>query len=1084
MAPLINKEIDSFLGGVSQQPPETRLDSQVEESINSLLDTTSGAMKRPPLLHKATLNSTTMRETKTHIIDRDENETYIVNVEKGLSSAKTEMKILDAGTGDEQILGFLDKDGVRERTDMELVSWSGGGSTGNDISIEPNKDDSTTGITAGGTVTLNGTGYPQLDGVTFTIASITAAPLFSLANTQNVVQGPGTNSPTPLHGRITHVDGVEIPDNLLQTPAESYFSNIGTPNKSLRMLTIADTTFVVNRLKTVTMSGSPPVVPLDRAVISCSGGGVLNADSTNWRGTELVGYDADDPKTLEGPRWKVDIYQAAASIGPATLSNDVQSSRQIHRILKALSIWHNDTITAWNGGNGLGPPTTGGTPANNGDTQFFDHFPSQGAAPTGAGGDLSPNGGTGLVFMEAGGSVPENFSGRSGWSWEYPGGEYQYSKTGGTVTRVTTPNWILGTYDPGTAVNPFSTTSEISVTVPSRERIEFTEGSSTLTIIHNWNGPADVSKLPAKCADGFVTKIVGDAEVEADEYYLKFSEKDSAWIESLAESTTERTPLDSSFDGSTMPHVLKRRIATGTPADDHDFALSAGDIYFTFGPENWASRTVGDEVMSPEPSFVGQTLNDVVLYKDRLTLLSRDSAVFSEVREPLNFWPTSIMSFVDSDPIDVQAATTTDGVSNFHSGVATEAGLLLFTDSGQFLARSGVQDPFTSRTVHIDQISRYQSENISKPAFIGSRVYWVTEQGVNSKVWEYIVTSASGGGSFSGSATEVTGHVPRYLPRNIYKITGNDNENIVCFFSRDEPKNIYVYQYLFSGNNRLQSAWSKWTFDQEIVNGGFVDRNLHLLMDRTDGQHGPSTTLEYLPPRMSDPNITDSPIPSMPVFLDQRVQYTLPNTTNPSGLYSGQYKEIVLDYPVPRDPANSLLIHPAMEVLVGGSSDNAGSVTTAVPFLIVDNDPNATNSIFFVASDDIIGEPLFIGKKYNQEINFSRFVIKTTDRTTRAVKPYTSGRTQIRTFTLRFSQSGPFTIYVDNGGTPYTYNYYDPWVLNDPLGPGIGDESEFKIDVGGRNTETSLRVVNDSPFISNFIGARYEASWNTRSKRI
>ncbi|HHZ65953.1 MAG TPA: hypothetical protein EYN51_10755 [Flavobacteriales bacterium] len=1162
MAPLINKEIDSFLGGVSQQPPETRLDSQVEESLNSLLDTTSGAMKRPPLLYKANINSTTMRETNTHIIDRDENENYIVNVEKGVAGvSNTTLKVLDASTGSEiniidvrkndKRLNFLVVDswlngtgatsdaliqvsGHRDNQNPETnefgllsesltvedtITFSGtgeafldgntfnigtvndfsstftlagttvgnpgpgaggasfvgsiveivtqwynvkgwGGGAGSDVTIQLNDTETLDETIAPGypgtnTIVINGTGEVTIDGITFTVENLGSGILRLHGTTAHAFV---SSFFTPLVGNITHVNGVAVVADL----PSNYISDVGTPNKSIRMLTIADSTFVVNRLKTVAMGGSPPAVPKDRVCISCSGGGALTASGQVFAETAVSGSDADEPKALEGVRWSNPIPPAIVSaITPGNTSNDKQSLQQIHVTLVALA--HYEEIF------------TGSSPYN-GQTLFhpIELYWEE------------------LTLAQNNLNAP-HFRGNTGWDWFSPG--LPPNSIPGTIASdEAQSNFIIGEYTKGDNVHPASVGGGITpVTVPDRERIDFNKGADSLVVVHNWNGPSDVSKLPAKCVDGFVTKIVGDAEVEADEYYLKFSEKDSAWIESLAEATTDNTPLDSSFDVYTMPHVLKRRVATNDFHEDHFQNLAEGVIYFTFGPENWASRTVGDEVMSPEPSFVGQNLNDVVLYKDRLTLLSRDSAVFSEVREPLNFWPTSIMAFVDSDPIDVQAATTTDGVSNFHSGVATEAGLLLFTDSGQFLARSGFQDPFTSRTVHIDQISRYQSENISKPAFIGSRVYWVTEQGVNSKVWEYIVTSASGGGSFSGSATEITGHVPRYLPRNIYKITGNDNENIVCFFSRDEAETIYVYQYLFSGNNRLQSAWSKWTFDQDIVNGGFIDRNLHLLMDRTDVFHGPSTTLEYLPPRMSDPNIDDSPIADMPVYLDHRSQYTVTDVLhqNPSGLHQlvagspAWFDEIVLPYPVPRDPDNTALIHPDMRILMGGTTEYSGNVIVPQPILglpIVDN--AVPNSMFvLVVGDILLNMPLFIGKKYNQELSLSRFVIKTTDRT-RTVKPYTSGRTQIRTFTMRFSRSGPFTVTVNNGGTIYSYDYFEPWVLGQTFGPGVSDNNEFKVDVGGRNTETSVSILNDSPFLSNFIGARYEASWNTRSKRI
>ena len=1094
MAPLINKEINSFLGGVSEQPPETRLDSQVEESINSILDPASGAMKRPPLIHKALIApSRAMREPKMHLIDRDENENYVVTVEAGVAGgAPTDLEVLDANTGskypvvqvsaDDSVFGLdayqLDTYEFGSTSNVKIgidATWLLGNAnfTANGGGFMPEEALVPGGLNVGTEIKITGTGITEFDynpatnSPTFWVDTVDNSPVsFTLDNTigllpSDLLHSFGMGS---LSARADGIAGSAAPP--------SYISDIATPDKSLRMLTIADSTFVVNRLQTVAMSGTPPAVPLDRAVISCSGGGVLNAASDKFAESVLAGYDADEPKALVGPRWLIEIGTAtnnATANLPGTISNSEQSILQIKKTHDEINHTWQAQLTVSN--LALYNFATFRAPYS---IEWLELTPTQRTDSDGSTLDPGPNDTT-------------KFRGHTGWKWEFT------ETTSGldNPTAAGPDNFIVGEYDPAEVVAPADLVAQqfFPVTVPTRERIEFTVGGKTLNVMHNWNGPGDVSKLPSRCTDGFITKIVGDPDVEADEYYLKFSEKDSAWIESIGESTSKgNLPLDSALDPTTMPHTLKRRVATGVFADDHNSqwstVRSAGDVYFTFGREKWANREVGDDVMAPEPSFVGQTLNDILLYKDRLVVLSRDSAVFSEVREPLNFWPTSIMSLVDSDPIDVQASTTTDGVSNFHSGVGTEAGLLLFTDNAQFLARSGFQEGFSSRSVHIDQISRYQSANIAKPTFVGSRVYWVTEQGAHSKVWEYVIASASGGGSFTGNATDITGHVPSYLPANIYKLTGNDNEAMLCFLSRDTPKNVFVYQYLFNGNNRLQSAWTKWEFEQDILSGDFIDSNLHLLIDRSDAL-GSKTSLEYLPPRRSDPSfprtLTEGPpIPNQPVMLDQRAEY-FNNGTNPSGA-SSIFTEVVLPYDWPSNLATAGC---TFQIVVGGSGPLAGTVIPGDLGTIITGSLASSNSVFIPDPNGIYkNTTLYIGRKYSQDITFSRFIIKSTASSSRAVQPYTSGRTQIRTFSLKFSTAGPFTITVDNGGELYTYNYYDPWLIDGQVGPGVGTNDEFKVDVGGQNSETTIQVVNDTPFLTNFIGAIYEASWNTRSRRL
>lgn len=75
--PLIQQTIKNLIAGISQQPPKLRHAEQLEEQINGFSTEAGGLQKRPPTQHIKRLPVLPLK-TKVHLINRDENERYIV----------------------------------------------------------------------------------------------------------------------------------------------------------------------------------------------------------------------------------------------------------------------------------------------------------------------------------------------------------------------------------------------------------------------------------------------------------------------------------------------------------------------------------------------------------------------------------------------------------------------------------------------------------------------------------------------------------------------------------------------------------------------------------------------------------------------------------------------------------------------------------------------------------------------------------------------------------------------------------------------------------------------------------------------
>ena len=66
--------------------------------------------------------------------------------------------------------------------------------------------------------------------------------------------------------------------------------------------------------------------------------------------------------------------------------------------------------------------------------------------------------------------------------------------------------------------------------------------------------------------------------------------------------------------------------------------------------------------------------------------------------------------------------------------------------------------------------------------------------------------------SDSNDADDVTGHVPKYVPKDIFKLAIATNENILVVLSSEEQNCLYVYQYLLTIDKNYNQAWFKWSF--------------------------------------------------------------------------------------------------------------------------------------------------------------------------------------------------------------------------------------------------------------------------------
>jgi len=365
-------------------------------------------------------------------------------------------------------------------------------------------------------------------------------------------------------------------------------------------------------------------------------------------------------------------------------------------------------------------------------------------------------------------------------------------------------------------------------------RVEAWSSSGTDNIIavrgqrgkEDGSGVASITDLPIWGMQDFLVKVYGDAELSEDNYYVKFVGDDETVTDELQQGHWEETVcpgLTYELDAATMPHQLIRKqddasgTVTGTPYT----------LYFEFGPTSWDDRTVGDDDTNPDPSFVGRKITDLFFHSNRLGFLADGSVILSEVGSYFNFWRTSTTEgLVDSDPIDI-AASTKDVVKLKHA-VTFEDTLLLFSDRTQFLCTG---DPaLTPKTAEITPVFNYETYSSAPPSAVGRGTLMPYKKGAFSGLREILRV-----GDEQFQDIDTTAQVPAYISGDALSITGTSLEDTAFVLADGDKSQLYVYKWLWSGQDKAQSAWHRWTFTgAEILDIGFIESDLYMVTRRSD----------------------------------------------------------------------------------------------------------------------------------------------------------------------------------------------------------------------------------------------------------
>jgi len=402
------------------------------------------------------------------------------------------------------------------------------------------------------------------------------------------------------------------------------------------------------------------------------------------------------------------------------------------------------------------------------------------------------------------------------------------------------------------------------------------KGDSYMRALNGHDEVAQFGYLPgSKVPSGFVAKVSGDRSSGQDDYFVAWM--DGVWKETAQpvypggvaddgngkhNNTNLLTNARTTIKNNTMPVQLFKNFGTVNGVAD--------SIYFVLETVTWGTREKGDTNTNPFPSFANYTgddplytINDIFFHRNRLGFVSDENVILSEVGSYFNFFHTTVLSVLDTAVIDV--AVSNNQVAILKSAIPFQESLILFSDLQQFKLTS---DQFlTPTSVTVDVATNFETSTDAKPVAAGKTIFFPFQRGAYSGIREYFIDVASQ----TNDANEISAHVPEYIDGVVKKLAVSSNEEVLIVLSSTNRKVVAVYKYYYNDKEKLQSSWSKWTFDADVIDVAFVGSVAFILFRRGNGAND-KVYLEKL--NLSVDSATAVEDDKIGIRLDRRVKLT------------------------------------------------------------------------------------------------------------------------------------------------------------------------------------------------------------------
>ena len=585
-----------------------------------------------------------------------------------------------------------------------------------------------------------------------------------------------------------------------------------------------------------------------------------------------------------------------------------------------------------------------------------------------------------------------------------------------------------------------------------------------------------LEELPLAAKNGFIVKIEQDANSTEDDLWLKFITRNG---EDFGDGTWQQTAapgIKYKIDGGTMPIVIRReanRVMFVGPADQASRTQTVDNVTYEYDFPLWGQRAAGDEETVPTPTFIGKPIKDHVLFRSRYIVVGGESIVASKVDDIFMFFNETALQVLESDPIDIRAASETSIPLNWILPV--DESLLVFSSKSQFRVQAADADVLTPRTAIVLRLSNIDMNPELRPRIAGPNAVFATEEYgfTGFREYQFIDTQSRRIGLNLGGSQNITLNVPKYLSGNSPLWDVGESLDYFVARSGEDPKKLYIYKYLWVVTTgsvvKQQAAWSEWTFDGDIQWCRFFDNKLWLVMTYPDGTYTNTIEAEEL---------TDTAEPEM--YLDRQLRFpecnSSPQTSNNiDATYDSVTRLTTFVLPYTARSVVNAVIRP----------DN-----DTHPGLIIGEAQPGDTTLVASVEGDFTEQKLMIGCKYMFSYEFTKPYVPVKDQAKQRIIGELDGRLQVSTWTVNHFNSGMYEVKVKRTNrsrdSKHTFRARGLNTFNNRLSTeqSMLETGHFRVPVYARNTECKITVTSDSWLPVTLLSACWEGNYTNRARSL
>ena len=525
--------------------------------------------------------------------------------------------------------------------------------------------------------------------------------------------------------------------------------------------------------------------------------------------------------------------------------------------------------------------------------------------------------------------------------------------------------------------------------------------------------------------------------------------------------------ITTTFDNDTMPLKLVR-VLPGTFAINGGSAQTYSNGAFQFDYPDWGKRDAGDDVTNSPPSFVGNRIQKMLFFRNRIALLSEENVILSRVNDFYNFWVKTAMAISNADPIDLQSSSTFP--TRLFDAVENAGGLVIFSASEQFLLSSGAEALLTPETAKITYASSYAFNEDTNPVSLGTTIGFLNSTAREARFYEIAnVTTRN-----EPDVEEQSKIIAELFPQKITNVTASTENNLLLFAVdstlHTATNEVWGYKWYQAGEKRAQSAWFRWTLPNNVVYHSMMDDQYFVVLNT-----GSTYTLEKFDIKLTSgtPMIGTAPDENR-IHLDTKktiasgdMTYDTTNDVTTFTLGAGFYSSRTLTAYCTTDSDLAGKSYDIPSSAITGTAPNE-TVTLPGNWKTSTKDGNSVNT------------DLIVGYEYEFEVELPKIYV--TRQEGESSRSETRGSLVLHRMNFDFGDVGVLDVTLKRKGREdYTYTVESKEYDNiNASTAAIASGYVHTIPVYDRNTNLSVLIKSNHPSPATLFSMNWEGDYSPR----